>query len=333
MGIVHFLNVKDGDCHIIQHPSGHTTVIDVCNASSSEEKTSSEGTAYVARSLGISGNFNQKAHPTNPITYLSNLNVTHIFRYIQTHPDMDHMDGIRDTFSDFNPINFWDTNNTKSKPDFNSSTKYKEYDWDFYESLRDGRNTKTKRLTLYSGAKGKYFNSNEDGTGGGDGLRILSPTKELLAQANEQEDWNDSSYVVLYKTRNNKILFCGDAHDDTWSHLLETHKRDISNVDVLIAPHHGRDSDMDFSFLDVVNPALTLFGNAKSKHLAYDKWANRNLSYITNNQAGNIILDTNQDDYLRVYVTCRGFAEAFAELNDTTSRYSDNHKAWSLLVM
>lgn len=33
MGILHFLNVLDGDCSIIQHPSGHTTVVDVCNAS------------------------------------------------------------------------------------------------------------------------------------------------------------------------------------------------------------------------------------------------------------------------------------------------------------
>jgi hypothetical protein len=29
---VHFLNVREGDCIVIQHISGHATVIDVCNA-------------------------------------------------------------------------------------------------------------------------------------------------------------------------------------------------------------------------------------------------------------------------------------------------------------
>ena len=28
----HFLNVKDGDCSVIEHGSGHVSVIDVCNA-------------------------------------------------------------------------------------------------------------------------------------------------------------------------------------------------------------------------------------------------------------------------------------------------------------
>ena len=32
MPTIHFLNVKDGDCSILEHYSGHKTVIDVCNA-------------------------------------------------------------------------------------------------------------------------------------------------------------------------------------------------------------------------------------------------------------------------------------------------------------
>lgn len=331
MGIVHFLNVRDGDCHIITHPSDHTTVIDVCNASATEPKTLAEETAYVAKSLGVSGNFNQKANPTNPITYLGSIGVKSIFRYIQTHPDMDHMDGIHDLFGAFNPTNFWDTDNTKEiDGDFNH---YSESDWDFYKSLRDGNGEKPKRLTLYAGAKGHFFNQAEDGTGGGDGLQILSPTKELLAKANEEENWNDASYVILYKTKKKKILFCGDAHDDSWEHLLENHAADIANIDVLIAPHHGRTSGANFSYLDVTKPSLTLFGNAKSEHLAYDKWSSRGLKYITNNQAGNIILDSDQGDSIAVYVSCENFAKAYADSVGGTSYWSATHKAWSLLQL
>jgi beta-lactamase superfamily II metal-dependent hydrolase len=331
MGIVHFLNVNEGDCHVIQHPTSHTTIIDTCNASSTESKNLAEGTIYAAKSLGVSGNFNQKANPTNPITYLKEKGVTSIFRYVQTHPDMDHMDGIEDLFQEFSPTNFWDTDNTKEID--GEFGKYRESDWEFYKSLRSGSESDPIRLTPYDGAKGKYYNQDENGAGGGDGLQILAPTPELLSHANEVEDWNDSSFVILYKTHAKKILFCGDAHDDTWSHLMEHYSDRLSDIDVLIAPHHGRDSGMDFSFLDTLNPSLTLFGNAKSKHLAYDKWANRDLQYITNNQAGNIILDPDEDEFLRVYVSCYAFAEAYAQQEGTTMSYSGKHDAWYLLAL
>ena len=32
MAVIHFLNVKQGDCTFIQHNDGKVTVIDVCNA-------------------------------------------------------------------------------------------------------------------------------------------------------------------------------------------------------------------------------------------------------------------------------------------------------------
>ena len=32
MARIHFLNVKEGDCSIIQHENGHVTMIDVSNA-------------------------------------------------------------------------------------------------------------------------------------------------------------------------------------------------------------------------------------------------------------------------------------------------------------
>src|SRR5205807_6583268 len=100
------------------------------------------------------------------------------------------------------------------------------------------------------------------------------------------------SYVILYKTDNHRILFGGDSHDDTWERILANHKDDVSDVDVLVAPHHGRSSDRSYEFLDVVNPALTLFGNAPSEHLAYGAFSSRDLPIITNNQAGCVLLDT-----------------------------------------
>src|SRR5689334_21794002 len=114
MGVLHFLNVKHGDCSVIRHPSGHVTVIDVYNASKAAAPTLVE---KALDQLSIRGNFNQKENPVNPISYMRGFGISGVFRFIATHPDMDHLGGIRDFFEAFEPANFWDTDN-KCQKDF-----------------------------------------------------------------------------------------------------------------------------------------------------------------------------------------------------------------------
>jgi competence protein ComEC len=142
---------------------------------------------------------------------------------------------------------------------------------------------------------------------GEDGLNILAPTPQLVANACESEDCNDLSYVLLYRSDGYTFLFAGDSHDATWEHVLRTYGEAVQDVDVLIAPHHGRDSGRSFAFLDVVRPKLTLFGNAPSDDLAYEQWNRRGLLTIANNQAGSIIFDITPN-LLQVYVTHRPYA-------------------------
>jgi len=129
-----------------------------------------------------------------------------------------------------------------------------------------------------------------------------------------------------------KILFAGDSEDKTWAHILKTWPKTVSDVDVLIAPHHGRDSGRDYEFLDTVNPKLTIFGNASSDHRAYDAWNNRDLPFITNNQAGYIILDITRNA-LSVYVKNEKFAKRIAEANEWETFKSDELDAWYLFTV
>jgi beta-lactamase superfamily II metal-dependent hydrolase len=292
MAKVHFLNVEEGDCSIIQHENGNVSMIDVCCAEALENALVQKALSANESLTGIKGNFNQKKHSENPFCYLQSLNEKTIFRYIQTHPDMDHMDGLEDIANNFEILNFWDTANKKiqSFDENGKCGKYKKSDWDKYQELRKSV-TSPKALIYYDGDVNKYYAEDDSGRKTDDYLQILAPTKELIQQANYEGNWNDGSYVILYQIYGRKILFMGDAGMRTINHLLEHHKKDISNLDVLIAPHHGRDSGKDFSFLDNMNPKITLFGNAKSKDLAYDAWNSRDLIHITNNQAGNILLD------------------------------------------
>ncbi|HBX51110.1 MAG TPA: MBL fold metallo-hydrolase [Bacteroidales bacterium] len=315
MAIIHFLNVLEGDCNIIQHDSGRTTVIDVSNAYNSEDtdeekavKASPERVIMRNRTHVPSNkkNYNQKKDPDNPIDYLKDkINIKSIFRFIITHPDMDHLDGIKDLYDEFEIANTWDTNNNKSIDLDSFFAGYNKEDWKFYTQLRAGNYEKTKRLTYHYTDDCAYWNL--------DNMKILCPSIELVNSANEKGgDINDLSYVILFTPPKKdggvwKILIAGDSHDDSWEHIIKTNKAAVSNVDVLLAPHHGRDSNRNYDFINILEPKVTLLGNASSVHLAYDKYPDVR---ITNNQAGYVILDISLDK-LEIYVKNFEFAKDF----------------------
>jgi competence protein ComEC len=319
MAKLHFLNVRHGDCTIIEHNSGHVTMVDVNNARI--ESTEQMAKRITEDSLkkafaGLKGDFGQRHLPENPISYMQARSIDSVFRFILTHPDMDHMDGIKDVFAEFSPPNFWDTANTcdKDSDDWDSAP-YREEDWKFYCKLRSSGST--KRLVYHSAETPcQYWKD--------DGLFVLAPTPDLISAANECGEWNDSSYVLLYNTAGLKIVISGDSHDETWAHILENHGDRVKNVDLLLAPHHGRHSDRSFEFLDVLKPRLTLFGNARSEHLAYSAWSSRKLPVITNNQAGSIIFDFSEK-LAPYFVTNEKYAKA--KLDDT-AYFDEAHQAW-----
>jgi competence protein ComEC len=335
MATIHFLNVLEGDCNIIQHDSNRVTVIDVSNASNEvetpQEKAVKESKArkeMLRRTQVPIGkiDYKQKETPDNPIEYLNKFGVPSIFRFILTHPDMDHMDGLRDIFQSFSVPNFWDTANNKAAPDFGGGGYNKE-DWDFYEELRKKAVPNVTRHTFLSGQSVNFFDLDQ--------LTIIAPTQGLVSAANDTGDYNDCSYVLLFtppKSNNRKwkILFAGDSHDNTWNYILGDLglRQELSNIDILFAPHHGRDSDRDYAFLNLLKPRVTLFGNASSKHLAYDKYTGS--IRITNNQAGYVVMNVS-DDNIQFYVKNRAFADSFRKKRGwDQSTYSAQFDAFEL---
>jgi competence protein ComEC len=333
MPIIHFLNVLEGDCNIIQHDTGRTTVIDISNGyndyDTAEEitvKNSELRKAMYDRTQVPTDkkDYKQKKNPDNPIFYLKEKGIKNIFRFIVTHPDMDHLDGIKDLFDEFQISNFWDTDNKKEISDKAGSGGYNLEDWKFYKSLRDGKISPSTRLTYFSNNSNLYYNQ--------DNIEILSPTPSIVKACNEKGNWNDSSYVILYtppKANGGhwKILIAGDSEDLTWEHIVTNHADKIKNIDILFAPHHGRDSNRNFDFLKSLTPTITLFGNANANHLAYPKYPG---TRITNNQAGYIILDISTQ-HINLHVKNSEFAKDFkAKRGWGIPTYNATHKAYSI---
>lgn len=319
MGIIHFLNVNNGDCSIIEHNSGRMTVIDICNGNS-EECLNEEYLSHNA----LQGNRKQKEHPTNPIEYIKGLGKDKIFRFILTHPDMDHMDGIKNLFETFTVNNFWDTKNKKTieEGDFGS---YSKDDWEYYQSKRKGA------LHFYAGEE-KYYYAKDDEGGSGDCLKILCPTKRLVDMANENDDYNNCSYMLLYHENGKKILFCGDSESAEWDVMLDLYREEVKDIDVLIAPHHGRKSGGNDEFLDILNPKLTLFGNASSKDLNYDDWNNRNLLHFTNNEGGDFML-VHTKSGIEVYCSYEKFAEDYTKKHGYSTFCNQKYGVWYLMTL
>ena len=141
-----------------------------------------------------------------------------------------------------------------------------------------------------------------------DEIIVLSPSRDLLASANQTGDFNDASCVILYKTLGNRILFCGDSHDKTWDHILSEFPNEVEDIDIMLAPHHGRKSDRKWKFLGHTQPKLTIFGRAPSEHLSYDAWRNRELPILTRPQVGSVIAKVGIGE-IEIYVTSARFSK------------------------
>lgn len=270
--VIHFLNVGHGDCTIIEFP-GRLTMVDINNSKSLPEEDQialllnagfSESDIRVAKMLGT---LEAKSDPfkkllVDPVEfYKSHYGAAPIFRYIQTHPDMDHMSGLfRLSKQESIPIiNFWDIDNEKvmSEQDFENSP-YFYGDWLMYQILRlgrDGNGNDVKVIRLKRGASAQYYAD--------DGISILAPTPELETKAKENGEYNLASYVLRIQYGDCRIILGGDAEEETWKDIYENYSDDFLKADLLKASHHGRRSGYYQPAVKAINPKHTIVSVGK----------------------------------------------------------------------
>ena len=134
-----------------------------------------DNAAHTPTRTGQTGNFRMCRHPTNPLFYARDLGIDAIWRFVLTHPDMDHMDGLNCLADNFVLHNYWDTGARKAKPTFDTS-RYNEFDWDRHVTIRDGREHGVRSLLKQAGSRFAY--ANECGADGShDGSTSLRPMR------------------------------------------------------------------------------------------------------------------------------------------------------------
>jgi beta-lactamase superfamily II metal-dependent hydrolase len=276
---VHFLNVGHGDCTIIEHASGHITMVDINNSDALDDDTRRElaqafgitGATYaakqaVAEALGQSfrklylTEAGYNIGLTDPVTYYkARWGGDAIFRFAVTHPHLDHMRGVvRLRQEGIEMVNFWDTYNSESEPDFKNDTD--EAEWNEYQRLRKATGW-PKVLRLFRNATGKYYNE-DDGGGPGDGLYVLAPTRELCVAANEAGDPNGHSYVLMLIHQGIRVVLGGDATEAVWQSIYDCYGNNLK-CHVLKASHHGRDSGYHAEAVAAMKPEYTIVSVGK----------------------------------------------------------------------
>ncbi|UJV42748.1 ComEC/Rec2 family competence protein [Streptomyces sp. AMCC400023] len=268
---IHFLNVGHGDCTIVEFPSGRLMMIDINNSKSlpeadEEALAESKGMSLYdfryRRSQLVKGEFRTwedyyKSLLVDPADYFAeHFSGKRVFRYIQTHPDMDHMSGLHRFFwqDKIGLENFWDVDHDKhlEESDFEHS-KFSYLDWLVYKCLGSGMGPddgKHKVLKNLRGATAQYWAD--------DGIEVLSPTQDLIDLCAASESYNNCSYVIKMTYAGRTVILPGDAEAAAWKSILDKPGEDAIACDILKASHHGRESGYHEDAVDAMSPEVVI---------------------------------------------------------------------------
>lgn len=258
MSIIKSFSVDDGDMFYIDHNSDNFSIIDCYFSKLSDE---------------------DKEAIANEIT--NKANSKGISRFISTHPDEDHIGGLKYLDEKMNILNFYCVKNEATKED--ESDDFKKYC-----ELRDS----SKAFYIENGCSRRWMNITDD-TRGSSGISILWPNtdnkyfKEALEKAKNGNSPNNISPIITYSLENGvKAMWMGDLEKEFMESIED--ELDVPKIDILFAPHHGRDSGkVPSNLLEKLDPKLIIIGEAASENLNYYNGYNT----ITQNSAGDIIFE------------------------------------------
>lgn len=256
MSVIKSYSAGNGDMFYIDHNSDNLTLIDCCIQDSNKRRVLNE----IGALCELKG----------------------IVRFISTHPDEDHIRGLEYLDDRIGIRNFYCVQNNVTKKDMTDSFLR-------YCALRDSAE---KQFHIYKGCKRRWMNesNSERGTAG---INILWPDtkswafKEALLLAELGGSPNNISPVIKYSLENGPtVLWMGDLESEFLEDIAS--ELTLPRVDLLFAPHHGRDSGkIPESLLRRMDPKLIVIGEAPSCYLNYYTGYNT----ITQNTAGDLLFE------------------------------------------
>lgn len=277
MSRIRSFSVGNGDMFYIKHNSDNFTTIDCCYSS-------------MLNRLAIFREI--QAESTGK----------EIRRFLSTHPDDDHIKGLKEYNDHFKILNFYCVKNSTTKEE-------KTEDFETYCKLRDGE----YHYYLCQGCQRKWMNVCDEERGSA-GINCLWPITsdpdyfQALNDAKNGKSPNNISPIITYSLKDGAtFMWMGDLEHDFQEKIKD--KVLWRPVDILFAPHHGRDSGkVPEDVLKILNPKIIVIGEAYSKDLNYYQGYNT----ITQNTAGDITFEC-LDNLIHVYVSSNDYIVDYLE--------------------
>jgi beta-lactamase superfamily II metal-dependent hydrolase len=239
---VYVLNVGAGSCTVIHSPTGHLSMVDVNDGTDqrSYEPAASEQPL------------------TDPIDWFRAKFGTDLFRFILSHPDGDHMAGLRRILrGELSVQNFWDLPHNRHRDDDDFRNEEARNDWLYYTAFRLGLDidglTWPKRISPLRGDQLDFWSQ--------DHFEILSPTPQLVQEADAADSYNDASYVLRFRHTTSTVLVASDVEAKGWNDMIAAGVDLRANV--LIASHHGRKSGFSEAAMQEIRPNAVIVSTAK----------------------------------------------------------------------
>lgn len=258
-------STNNGDMFYIKHGSDNFTIIDCCIDEENKNSILNE----------LKNESKNKS----------------ITRLISTHPDDDHIRGLKFLSDNFSIPNFYCVKNEATKED-------KTDDFKKYCELRDS----DKAFYIYKGCTRKWMNQDDD-TRGSSGINIKWPDRSntdfliALQDAKNGDSPNNICPIITYSLNNNITAYWfGDLETDFMNNIKD--KVDWIKADIVFASHHGRSSGrIPNEILEKIKPKIIVIGEAPSENLDYYT----GYETITQNTAKDIVIiceDNNADFFV-----------------------------------
>jgi competence protein ComEC len=273
---VHILNVGRGSCTIVESPSGRATMIDINDGGKlrpEEYEAIRQRASFMSLAEALIAKEEQMLD--DPIDWFRTHIGTSLFRFILSHPDKDHMAGVRHLLSGSSGIditNLWDYNHTRTRTEAdypNNAAGWLDWRWymGFHKQL-EWNVTWPNRMQPLRRASNHYWAD--------DSIEILSPTTSLITDCNACDKYNDASYVIrVAHGPTSRLLAPADVESKAWNDMIAAGLNLRANV--LIASHHGRNSGYHDKALDLIEPDVVIISSDElpAKDDASDKYKKR----------------------------------------------------------
>jgi beta-lactamase superfamily II metal-dependent hydrolase len=291
MSIIKSISVGNGDMFYIKHKNSNFTIID-CNLDDENKKEIVDEIRLESKDKDIK-------------------------RFISTHPDEDHIHGLKYLDDKINIANFYCVSNKATK---NEETE----DFKHYCNLRDD---KSKAFYIYKGCVRCWLNNDDDKERyGSSGIEILWPIidnedyKNELLNAKNGKSPNNISPIIKYSLENGvTVLWFGDLENifmEKIKNLIE-----LPKADIIFAPHHGRYSGkIPLEWMKNIDPKIVVIGEAPSEKINYLS----NYNTITQNTAGNILFDCGTG-VVDVYVSNKNYSVNFLQNKRKVDNYNSKY--------